>query len=470
MSALSSTPLLDLAVHHYPLISKRGLLERLFTFWFNSLVYNQIWEDPRVDLAALQLVPDESRLVTISSGGCNVLNYLLDRPATIAAVDLNSAHLALLRLKLAALRHLPGHAEFFLFFACANDPANRENYHTHLSQHLEAGTRNFWEGGSWLRRRFWGRRIDYFTKNFYDYAKLGYFLRFLHLIAAAQRCNPARILSAATPEEQEALFQEEIAPAFDHWLIRAADHLSVLLFSMGIPPQQFRAMQADAPEETGGGGMPALMRARVHRLACGTPIAENYFAWQAFSRSYDCGKRRALPDYLKAENFSALRGRANRVSTLRDFVSRISSRATARARSIALSCSMLRTGCGLRKSDRSGARSREWAVQARALFSALPRAARPSRKRFHQRCGPASTTRSHFHRSCSPRIGRRFTAASTFTPSSRHSEPLGPFQRDKRRRQASSTVCSTARPSTISCVERDIEQCESSGKSSITYL
>ena len=160
-----------------------------------------------------------------------------------------------------------------------------------------------------------GPRIDYFTKNFYDYAKLGYFLRFLHLIAAAQRCHPSRILSASTHEEQEAIFQEEIAPAFDHWLIRAADHLSVLLFSMGIPPQQFRAMQADAAEETGGGGMPELMRARVHRLACGTPIAENYFAWQAFSRSYDCGKRRALPDYLKAENFSALRGRASRVST-----------------------------------------------------------------------------------------------------------------------------------------------------------
>ena len=315
MPASSTAPLLNLAVHHYPLVSKRGLLERLFTFWFDSLVYNQIWEDPRVDLAALQLVPEESRLVTISSGGCNVLNYLLERPATVAAIDINRAHLALLRLKLAALRHLPGHAEFFLFFGRGDDAANWKNYHTHLSQHLDAETRNFWEGGSWLRRTFWGQRIDYFTKNFYDYAKLGYFLRFLHLIAAAQRCNPARILSASTPEEQEAIYQEEIAPAFDHWLIRAGDYLSVLLFSMGIPPQQFRAMQADAAEETGGGGMPALMRARVHRLACGTPIVENYFAWQAFSRSYDCAKRRALPDYLKAENFSALRESANRVST-----------------------------------------------------------------------------------------------------------------------------------------------------------
>ena len=44
---------LEAAVCQHPLASKRGVLERLFTFWFNSFVYNQIWEDPRVDLAAL---------------------------------------------------------------------------------------------------------------------------------------------------------------------------------------------------------------------------------------------------------------------------------------------------------------------------------------------------------------------------------------------------------------------------------
>ena len=58
-----------------------------------------------------------------------------------------------------------------------------------------------------------GRRIDYFTSNFYDYAKLGYFLRFLHSIARAQRCDLARILTASTPEEQETIYQEDIAPA-----------------------------------------------------------------------------------------------------------------------------------------------------------------------------------------------------------------------------------------------------------------
>ena len=29
--------------------------DRLFAFWFQRLVYTQIWEDPEADLAALQL-------------------------------------------------------------------------------------------------------------------------------------------------------------------------------------------------------------------------------------------------------------------------------------------------------------------------------------------------------------------------------------------------------------------------------
>ncbi len=35
--------------------SRKGLEERLFTFAFSGLVYPQIWEDPVVDLEALDL-------------------------------------------------------------------------------------------------------------------------------------------------------------------------------------------------------------------------------------------------------------------------------------------------------------------------------------------------------------------------------------------------------------------------------
>ncbi len=93
-----STRLVEDAVYNTRPVTPKGVLDRLFAFWFKRFVYNQIWEDPRVDLAALRLTPS-SRLVTIASGGCNVLNYLLADPASIVAVDLNPAHIALTRLK-----------------------------------------------------------------------------------------------------------------------------------------------------------------------------------------------------------------------------------------------------------------------------------------------------------------------------------------------------------------------------------
>src|SRR3569832_2813963 len=98
--------LLEKAAHQRPATTKRGALERLFTLMFQGLVNNQIWEDPVVDLAALDLKP-EHRLITIASGGCNVLTYLEATPKEIIAVDLNPNHIALTKLKLSALQHLP---------------------------------------------------------------------------------------------------------------------------------------------------------------------------------------------------------------------------------------------------------------------------------------------------------------------------------------------------------------------------
>ena len=94
------------AVHRNRPLSREGLSERLFTLAFGGLVYPQIWEDPAVDLAAMEITPDH-HVVTIASGGCNVMSYLSASPASITAVDLNRSHVALTRLKLAGIRHLP---------------------------------------------------------------------------------------------------------------------------------------------------------------------------------------------------------------------------------------------------------------------------------------------------------------------------------------------------------------------------
>jgi S-adenosylmethionine-diacylglycerol 3-amino-3-carboxypropyl transferase len=99
------------------------LLGRLFALMFQGSVYNQIWEDPSVDLAALD-IESHHRLIAIASAGCNILNYLGASPAEIVAVDLNPSHVALTRPKLAALKNLASYEEFFRFFGRANDKVN----------------------------------------------------------------------------------------------------------------------------------------------------------------------------------------------------------------------------------------------------------------------------------------------------------------------------------------------------------
>ncbi len=305
----SSRALLREAVHKHAPFRLTGLSERLFTAWFGGFFYNQIWEDPRVDLEALQLTP-ESRMLTISSAGCNVLNYLTAPPAAITAVDLNRYHVYLTRLKLAALTGLPTYEDFFQFFGCANLKRNRENYFAHVRERLDEETRRFWEGGGWVRRKVLGSRINYFTKNFYDYARLGFFLRFCHGVAKVTKRDPRAVLQARSTEDQARFFEQTIDPFFEHWLVKAIGKVPFLLFGIGIPPRQLQALR----EETDGRILD-LYRERLRRLTCDYPVEDNYFTWQAFSRSYDQVDRRAVPDYLKEENYETIKAAAPRVQT-----------------------------------------------------------------------------------------------------------------------------------------------------------
>jgi len=79
-----------------------------------QLVYNACWEDPRLDREALRLGPDDT-VVVITSAGCNALDYALDGPRRIHAVDLNPRQNALLELKQAGIRALDFETFFQMF-------------------------------------------------------------------------------------------------------------------------------------------------------------------------------------------------------------------------------------------------------------------------------------------------------------------------------------------------------------------
>src|SRR6202163_3619445 len=176
--------------------------DRLFAFWFRRLVYTQIWEDPEADLAALRL-PLGSTIVTISSGGCNALSYLTAQPAQVYAVDLNEAHLALLKLKLAGIRAFSDYSDFWQFFGAANSSANSGLYRERLRPWRDAQARAYWD-----KRNVIGRpRHAYFTDGFYRHGMLGRFIGIAHVLAKFARIDLEALLKGRIddPERIQAL-------------------------------------------------------------------------------------------------------------------------------------------------------------------------------------------------------------------------------------------------------------------------
>jgi S-adenosylmethionine-diacylglycerol 3-amino-3-carboxypropyl transferase len=281
------------------------MLELLFTFAFKGLVYPQIWEDPEVDMEALAITPD-CHLVTIASGGCNVLSYLVADPGRITAVDLARAHVALNRLKLAAVRQLPTWQSFYRFFGEADAEANVDAYWRLLKPNLDAETREYWEGRG-LRGR---RRITMFSRNVYRCGLLGYSIGLGHLVARLYGVDLSKMLRARTLAEQRAFFETSLAPLFDKPLVRWMTGRRMSLYGLGIPPAQYAALGAGAAH------IATVLRDRVERLSCDFSLDNNYFAWQAFGRSYsDCASG-PLPPYLKEAHFETIRARADRVEVL----------------------------------------------------------------------------------------------------------------------------------------------------------
>ena len=57
-----------------------------------------------------------------------------------------------------------------------------------------------------------------------------------------------------------------------------------------------------------------MLHQRLERLSCGFPLADNYFARQAFGFSYGPEGSGALPPYLEQKNFEVIRANADRVA------------------------------------------------------------------------------------------------------------------------------------------------------------
>lgn len=265
------------------------------------LIYNMCWEDPRIDRQLLRLDP-ESKVVMLTSAGCNALDYLLDGPAEIHAVDVNPRQNALLQLKLALIER----GEF-------DDLERMFGRGAHPRFHaLYAALRPRLPS---YAAAFWDKKITYFDpgnpkRSFYYRGTCGavawLITRRLFKSGRKLRDDLFDLLDAPTLAEQRALYAK-IEPAlwsrFSVWLLRQPTALAML----GVPRPQIRLIQQRHP-----GGIVGHVSDKLRHVLTDVTIRDNYF-WRAYlTGSYT---ERCRPNYLLPENFYRLRADLGRIRT-----------------------------------------------------------------------------------------------------------------------------------------------------------
>ncbi|TPX30534.1 hypothetical protein SmJEL517_g05910 [Synchytrium microbalum] len=200
---------------------------------FSTYIYAFTWEDPRVDLQYLNLTK-EDRMMVITSGGCNVLEYAIRGPARIHAVDLNPCQNNMLELKLAGISAL-NYSDFWSLFGEGFIPKFSALLDTHLSPHLSPFAYHFWKQNSGF-------------SNLYKTGCSGLAIRVFQFVTKVRGLKSAveRMCSADTVKEQNEIWLTEVRPHFlSKWLVKLLNNDRFLWGALGVPPAQMSMVLED---------------------------------------------------------------------------------------------------------------------------------------------------------------------------------------------------------------------------------
>lgn len=259
-----------------------------------SLVYNTCWEDPAVDRQALGLT-HRDRVLVITSAGCNALDYALAGAGSIHAVDANPRQTALLELKLAGIRTLD-FEDFFQLFGEGRHPRFRELLGDLLTRELSPFARDYWQ-----RNAQWFSPSDP-RDSFYFFGLSGLVARGFRLyLRLRPRLATAvdRLLAAPCVDSQREIYDRAVHPHLwsrgMNWALSRQMTLSLL----GVPYPQRKEVQRQH-----AGGVAGFIREAIEYVFRQLLLRDNYF-WTLYLRGRYT--RECCPEYLKQENFLALK-------------------------------------------------------------------------------------------------------------------------------------------------------------------
>ena len=144
----------------------------------DTFLYSISWEDAAADKPVLD-IQHTDRVITLTGGGDNVFNLVLDGASKVDCVDINPAQYHLMALKINSIKHVEYDTLWSLFGegVCPTFDTVLET----MRPHLEASTYEFWY-----------RKRDYFLTGLYFKGSMGYVVSFVKRFGVGKRIYEKR--------------------------------------------------------------------------------------------------------------------------------------------------------------------------------------------------------------------------------------------------------------------------------------
>lgn len=265
--------------------------EEIHQIQFQKLLFTQNWEDPALDKQALAIKSGD-KILTITSGGCNTLGFLIDDPETIYAIDINGSQNWLMELKMACFRKL-SHTEMLQFLGLQPSDDRTAVYAT-LRPDLSTEAQIFWDA-----------KMGIIKKGFLAQGRFEKFVKIagkmVKVIQGKKRVK--NLMQDKSLEEQQRYYDET-------WDTSRMRFIFNLLFNKRILAR--RGLKADYFHfDDGSKSFAENFYRRLRKALRDIPIKGNYFA-----SMYIFGKYRRLdevPEYLLPEHFEVIKSRLDRI-------------------------------------------------------------------------------------------------------------------------------------------------------------
>ncbi|XP_024520609.1 uncharacterized protein LOC9660589 [Selaginella moellendorffii] len=160
-----------------------------------TFLYSLSWEDPREDEKVLDINPSDV-VLTLTSGGCNALDLVLQGAKQVVAVDMNPAQSYLLELKRLATTRL-SFEDAWKMFGEGVHPTFESLLEKELVPFLSQGAVNFWR-----------KKARYFKDGLYYHGGMGRLIRAVRALARLTRKERfiESLVNAPTLQQQRELW------------------------------------------------------------------------------------------------------------------------------------------------------------------------------------------------------------------------------------------------------------------------